>query len=59
MEDTYASDSWHYTDPDSGEVPDLHHAILYTNLGGGEFHSVPEISYFPNVSHSNDNITQE
>jgi hypothetical protein len=29
MEATYASDSWHYTDPVSGETPDLHHFMAF------------------------------
>jgi hypothetical protein len=27
--------TWHYTDPVTGETPDLHHAILHKDLGGG------------------------
>jgi hypothetical protein len=27
--------TWHYTDPVTGETPDLHHAILHKSLGGG------------------------
>jgi hypothetical protein len=27
--------TWHYTNPVTGETPDLHHAILYKSLGGG------------------------
>ena len=34
MSDTYSSGSWHYTNSD-GKVPDLHHLIMYKNLGGG------------------------
>lgn len=34
MKDTYGGDSWHYTSP-SGVNPDLHHAILGKDLGGG------------------------
>jgi hypothetical protein len=29
------ANAWHYTDSVTGETPDLHHAILYKNLGGG------------------------
>lgn len=29
------SSAWHYSDPVTGETPDLHHAILYKSLGGG------------------------
>lgn len=29
MEATYSSDTWHYTDPVTGEKPDIHHAILF------------------------------
>ena len=36
MSDTYSSGSWHYTDS-NGQVPDLHHLIMYKSLGGGEF----------------------
>lgn len=32
----YSSQSWHYVDPITGESPDLHHAILYRSLNGGE-----------------------
>ncbi|KAL7483162.1 hypothetical protein ACHAW6_008810 [Cyclotella cf. meneghiniana] len=28
----YASQSWHYVDPTTGESPDLHHAILYRSM---------------------------
>ncbi len=34
MQNTYSGDSWHYTSP-SGVNPDLHHAILGKDLGGG------------------------
>ena len=36
MDNTYSSSSWHYTDSDSGQVPDLHHLMMYKSLGGGE-----------------------
>ncbi|KAL7483314.1 hypothetical protein ACHAW6_008965 [Cyclotella cf. meneghiniana] len=29
MEATYSGDTWHYTDPVTGEKPDIHHAILF------------------------------
>lgn len=32
----YSSKSWHYVDPRTGESPDLHHAILRRDMGGGE-----------------------
>ena len=35
MVNRYSGSNWHYTDPITGETPDLHHAILYTSLGGG------------------------
>ena len=35
MRSKYArTDGWHYTSP-SGIMPDLHHALLSRNLGGG------------------------
>ena len=38
MVPTYADPTtWHYTDPVSGNQPDLHHAILRKDLGGGKF----------------------
>lgn len=40
----YASQSWHYVDPTTGESPDLHHAILYRSMNAGVF-SVLLISY--------------
>lgn len=27
--------TWHYTDPSTGQNPDLHFALLYGRLGGG------------------------
>ncbi|KAL3790457.1 hypothetical protein ACHAWO_007147 [Cyclotella atomus] len=36
MTNNYASTTaWHYTDPNSGQVPDLHHGIFYKSIGGG------------------------
>ncbi|KAL3788265.1 hypothetical protein HJC23_011897 [Cyclotella cryptica] len=35
MHNHYSSQSWHYVDPNTGESPDLHHAILYRGLNGG------------------------
>eukprot|EP00804_Cyclotella_cryptica_P018048 CCRYP_008333-RD/>CCRYP_008333-RD protein AED:0.09 eAED:0.09 QI:172/1/1/1/0.70/0.72/25/1395/1365 len=29
MKGTYEGDTWHYTDPNTGEKPDVHHAILF------------------------------
>lgn len=38
MTNNYASTTaWHYTDPNNGQVPDLHHGIFYKNIGGGGF----------------------
>jgi hypothetical protein len=48
MYNQYASDSWHYVDPATGESPDLHHAILYRGLGGGEIQLV--LSHLTGVS---------
>ena len=37
MTNNYASTTaWHYTDPNSGQVPDLHHGIFYKSIGGGK-----------------------
>jgi hypothetical protein len=37
MKNTYAANTWHYSDQDGNE-PDLHHLIMHKDLGGGEFH---------------------
>ena len=36
MDNTYSANTWHYTDGNTGQVPDLHHLIMYKSLGGGE-----------------------
>jgi hypothetical protein len=35
MANTYGSTEWHYTDPNTGYTPDLHHLIMHKNLYGG------------------------
>lgn len=35
MRDTYRGDTWHYSDPNTGENPDLHHALLYRTPRAG------------------------
>ena len=38
MKGTYRDpNTWHYTDPVSGNQPDLHHGLLRKDLGGGKF----------------------
>ncbi|KAL7533372.1 hypothetical protein ACHAXR_005194, partial [Thalassiosira sp. AJA248-18] len=47
MKATYAdANTWHFIDPDTSVVPDLHHALLGKNLGGG-------IAYIDAVCNSN------
>ncbi|KAL7506271.1 hypothetical protein ACHAXN_003552 [Cyclotella atomus] len=35
MRDTYSASTWHYTDPATGENPDLHHALLFRTPRAG------------------------
>lgn len=35
MRETYSASTWHYTDPMTGENPDLHHALLYRTPRAG------------------------
>lgn len=35
MKKQYSGSTWHYTDPISGQKPDLHHALLYRTPKGG------------------------
>lgn len=43
MENTYAASTWHYTDA-NGNQPDLHHGILYKDVGGGEHEIIERYS---------------
>ena len=35
MQETYSGSTWHYTDPTTGENPDLQHALLYRTPRAG------------------------
>ena len=35
MRDKYSASTWHYTDPATGENPDLHHALLFRTPRAG------------------------
>ncbi|KAL3788242.1 hypothetical protein ACHAWO_008676, partial [Cyclotella atomus] len=35
MNSTYGAKDWHYQDPDTGLMPDLHHGVFYKSMGGG------------------------
>eukprot|EP00804_Cyclotella_cryptica_P013844 CCRYP_018166-RA/>CCRYP_018166-RA protein AED:0.04 eAED:0.04 QI:236/1/1/1/0.88/0.7/10/1397/394 len=45
METYYSSNTWHFTHPTTGQVPDTHHALIYRSIGGGK--QAERISGYP------------